>query len=74
MGRPSHVVIRIVGKLEYVWGKGVLVFRYAAILGGILVKNRVGVAGHILVGVDDYDRRAANAIINGVREESFSNA
>ena len=73
LGRPSHVIVRIICKLKYVWGKGLLVCRYAAVLGGILVKNRVGVAGHILVGVDNDDRRAADTIINGVREESFSN-
>ena len=73
LGRPPHVIVRVIGKLEYVWGKGLLVFGYAAILGGILVKNRVGVVGHILVGIDNDDRRAADASINGVREESFSN-
>ena len=74
LSRPPHVIVRIIGKSEYVWGKGSLVFGYAAMLGGILVKNRVGVGGHILVGIDGDDRRVADASVNGVREESFSNA
>ena len=73
LSRPPHVIVRIIGKLEYVWGKS-LVFRYAAMLGGILVKNRVGVSGHILVGIDGDDRRVTDGSINGVRQESFSNA
>jgi len=67
------VIVRVVGKLEYVWGKGLLVLGYAAILGSILVKHRVGVAGHILVGIGNDDRRATDTGINGIREESFSN-
>lgn len=74
LSRPPHVIVRIIGKLEYVWGEGFLVFGYAAMLGGILVKHRVGVTGHILVGIDGDDGRVTDASINGIREESFSNA
>ena len=40
---PPHVVVCIVSKLKYVWWEGLLVVGYAAMLGGVLVKNRVGV-------------------------------
>lgn len=66
------MVIRIISKLEYMRGEGLLVFRRATILGGILVKDRVGVAGHEFVGVDSYECGFANAGVDGVREESFS--
>ena len=50
-----------------------MVFRRATILGGILVKDRVSVAGYKLVWVDSDECRFANAGVDGVREESFSN-
>jgi hypothetical protein len=57
-----------------VWWKGFLVIGYASILGGILVENRVGVAGHIFVGIDGDERRVADASISGIRKESFTEA
>ena len=66
LGGPPHVVVCIVGKLKYVWWKGLLVIGYAAMLSGVLVKNRVGVAGHELVRIDGDEGRAADARINGI--------
>jgi hypothetical protein len=48
------------------WWKGLLFFGYTSMLGGILVKNRVGIAGHELVWVDRDERRAADARIGGI--------
>jgi hypothetical protein len=56
-----------------VWWKGLLFVEYATMLGGILVKNRVGIAGHELVWIDSDERRAADSSINGIRKESFTN-
>jgi hypothetical protein len=60
--------------LEYVWWKGLFLIGYAAMLGGILVEDGVGIGGHELVWIDSDERRAADASINGIREESFTNA
>jgi hypothetical protein len=73
LGGPPHVVVCIVSKLEYVWWEGLLVIRYAAMLGGVLVKNRVGVGCHELVRIYSDEGRAADARINGIREEPFTN-
>ncbi len=52
LGGPPHVVVCIVGKLKYVWWEGLLVIGYTAMLGGILVKNRVSVGGDEFVRID----------------------
>jgi len=59
--------------LEYVWREGLLVIRYAAMLGSVFVKNRVGVACHELVRIYSDEGRAADARIIGIREEPFTN-
>lgn len=66
------MVVRVISKLEYVWWKGILFFGYTAMLGGILVKNRVGVASDKLVWVDSDEGRTTDASINGIRKESFT--
>ena len=66
------MVICIVGKLEYMWREGFLVFRRATILGSILVEDRVGVAGHKFVRVDSDEYGFADTSVDGVRKESFS--
>jgi hypothetical protein len=73
LGGPPHVVVRVISKLEYMWWKGLLFIGYAAMLGGILVKNRVGIGSHELVWIDSDERRAADASINGIRKKSFTN-
>lgn len=68
------MVVRVISKLKYVWWKGLFLVGYAAMLGGILVKNGVGIGCHELVWVDSDEGRAADAGIDGIREESFTNA
>jgi len=53
-------------KLKYVWWEGLLVIGYAAVLGGVFVKNRVGVAWYELVRVYSDLGRAADPHINGI--------
>jgi hypothetical protein len=60
------VIIRIVGELKYVGRKGHLVLRYVAVFCSILVKNGVGVAGHVFVRVDSDECGVAYAGINGI--------
>lgn len=68
------MVVRVISKLEYVWWKGFFFIGYTAMFGGIFVKNRVGIAGHELVWIDRDEGRAADASINGIRKESFTDA
>lgn len=42
-------------------------------LGGIIFKNRVAIGCHELVLIDSNERRASDASIDGIREESFMN-
>jgi hypothetical protein len=51
---------------------GFLVIGYAAMLSGVLAKNRVGVACYELEWVCSDKGRAADAHINGIREEPFT--
>lgn len=67
------MVVCIISKLEYVWWEGLLVIGYAAMLGGVFVKNRVGVVCHELVRVYSDEGRAADARISGIREEPLTN-
>ena len=53
--------------------EGLFVIGYAAVLGGVLVKNRVGVACYELVRIYSDEGRAADARIIGIREEPFTN-
>lgn len=46
---------------------------YAAMLGGILVKNGVAIGCHKFVWIDSDEGRAANASIDGIQEESLMN-
>ncbi len=64
LGGPPHMVVCIGSKLEYVWWEGFIVIGYAAVLGDVLVKNRVGIACYELGWVynDEADVR-----INGIR-------
>lgn len=67
------MVIRVISKLEYMRGEGLLVFGRATVLGGILVKDRVSVAGYKFVWVESNECGFADAGVDGVRKESFSN-
>lgn len=71
---PTHVVIRIVRKLEYVGWKRDLGGGRVAVLSGILLQNGVGIAGDIFVRIDGDDGGGANVSVYGVGHEPFADA
>lgn len=72
--RPSHVVVGIVGELEDVGREADFVGRGIAVLGRILVEDRVGITGNILVRVYCDESIGADVSVDVVCHEPFSDA
>lgn len=70
--RSSHVVIRIVGKLEDMWRVLGFLLCCVSILCSILSKSGVGVACNIFMRVQCDKRVAANTRVNRVGKEPFA--
>ena len=68
----SHVVIRIVSKLEDVWGMLDFLLCSVSILCSILSKSGVGVACDIFVWVQCDERVATKTRVDRVGKESFA--
>lgn len=72
LGSPSHVVIGIVSQLEYVWWERNPGGCRVAVLGGILVEDRIGVARDVFVRVDSNKTRGTNIGVDGVGHKAFT--